>query len=351
MRHASIPDNDATSAVTEDWIAFYLRETAPTYNNACSLVLVDVVLCQVWTAVEHYNPIVVVVDLIVFNPAEATLDDEDAFATRRIDFIVDHYCFRGTVSAQGQICFEVGEDLVAFNMRWGSLYQQNTLSEITGDFILDNRDRSTFHSLDTRSTVATNGLIFPYLGVILLTSADDAVVLVLLNHIELDGWVTPGEVLGDGDYAIFEALLDCVHDDHWVGGEDFDACETLDQLTTLNFGTIAFMDSDTDAIYVVDLGSQYVLLCIVALAVDSNNATFTNIAILDDNLGTTFSHTKDSSSLEINEPARAHDCVWVDEKAASCKTVLITHELTVHYVDSRVWERDKAWDFRSQVLW
>lgn len=114
VSNALISDDDTSSGVAEYAVALDLREAAATYQYPTSLVLIDVILSHMWTAVKHNNSIIVVIDLVVLYPAEATLNNEYAFTPGWIYFIVCYYSFWRAISSQGYVCLEIGIDLIKF---------------------------------------------------------------------------------------------------------------------------------------------------------------------------------------------------------------------------------------------
>ncbi len=81
MPNTFISDDNASSRVTIDTIAFYLWKTATTNKHATPLIFIDIIFCEMWTTIKHNNSIIIVIDLIVLDPTEATFNDEDTFTS------------------------------------------------------------------------------------------------------------------------------------------------------------------------------------------------------------------------------------------------------------------------------
>ncbi len=180
------------------------------------MVFIDVVLKQLGRGVEHDDTIIVVINLIVNDPTVPTLDHEYPLTSGGVYSIVVDDCVTGAVSSKSYIRLVIQVDLILFDVGACTLNQQNPLSEIRADLVLDNRDMSTFDTLDSSSSVVPYDGVLVYLGVVLSSGTYDPIFLVLFNGIEFDLAIASNEILGNGDYSILKVLLYCVHYNEWI---------------------------------------------------------------------------------------------------------------------------------------
>lgn len=107
--------------ITIDLIPGNLREAAPTGDDAGSLILVDLVVGDEVATVEEDNAVAVVLDHVMFDPAEASLNAKDALATRLVNKVVQNHRIRRVVAAISDVCFIVLEHFVLLNIAWCSV--------------------------------------------------------------------------------------------------------------------------------------------------------------------------------------------------------------------------------------
>ena len=98
--------------VTVHMVLVHLGERASTAHYACSHAITDLVGRQVWTGIKHYDAVSIVHNVVPVDPAEASLDQEDAFAAGRTDLVVDDHGISSFSAAQRNVRLEVLKDLV-----------------------------------------------------------------------------------------------------------------------------------------------------------------------------------------------------------------------------------------------
>jgi len=102
--------------ITIDLIPGNLREAAPTGNDAGPLILIDLIVRDEIAAVEEDDAIAVVLDHIMLDPAEPSLNAKDALATRLVNKVVQNHRIRRVVAAISDVCFIVLEHFVLLNI-------------------------------------------------------------------------------------------------------------------------------------------------------------------------------------------------------------------------------------------
>lgn len=162
-------------------------------------------------AIKHDEAIIIVIYLIIFNPAIATLNNEYTLTSRRINLVIVYYSVTWVVPSKCNIGFEICKYFISFYVCWSTLDQEYTLSEVTIDFIPYNCYLSTLNSFDTCSTVASNRLILLNTCIIFSACTYYPIIFVFFNDIELNSAVTTHEVFGYSHYTIFKVLSYSVH--------------------------------------------------------------------------------------------------------------------------------------------
>jgi hypothetical protein len=348
--NAVISDNDATSSVPVDAVLFYLGEAGAAHNDASSLVLVDSVLRHVWVAVEHDDSIVVIEYGVCFDPAVAALNDEDAFTPRWMYLIVEYDCVLWVVPSTGDVRLEVSADIILLNVSTCPLDQEDALPEIAVYLILVDRYCGALHCLHPCSPVVWDHLVLLYPGIVLLASTEDPVLLITLDFIKLNYPIASQEILGDSYYSILIVLSYLIHYNERVAWQHFNACLALADVATLYLRSIAFVHSDALPFHIVYLRPQYELLSILPLCVNPHQAALGYLAVLYLHIPLVIWHCVDGSWPETHELARTHHHIWVHKHTARCHVVIITHKLTVNYVNTGVRHSHKAGDFSFNVL-
>ena len=104
--------------ITIDLIPGDLREAAPTGDDAGPLILVNLVVGDEVATVEENDAIAVVLDHIMLDPAEASLNAKDALAAWLVNEVVQNHRICRVVAAISDVCFVVLEHLVFLNIAW-----------------------------------------------------------------------------------------------------------------------------------------------------------------------------------------------------------------------------------------
>lgn len=118
-----VSDNDSTSGISDDFVSVNLGKAGSTHNDSCPLVLVYLILREVRVAVIDNYSVVVVIYSVALNPAEAALNQENALTSRGKDLVVQNDCVLRVVSAQSNVGFEVGVNLVLLNVSTRSFHK------------------------------------------------------------------------------------------------------------------------------------------------------------------------------------------------------------------------------------
>jgi len=87
---AVISDNYASCGVTENAVSFNSRKRTATKDHSCSLIFIDVVFCNMYYAIVHNDPIIIVINLVVLYPTVTTLNDKYAFTSGGVYFVREY---------------------------------------------------------------------------------------------------------------------------------------------------------------------------------------------------------------------------------------------------------------------
>lgn len=85
-------------------------------DDAAPLVLTDLVAGDVVAAVEHDDAVAVLVNVIMFDPAEPRLDAEDALRSRLVNQVVEDHGVGRVVASVGDVGFVILENSVFLNV-------------------------------------------------------------------------------------------------------------------------------------------------------------------------------------------------------------------------------------------
>ena len=145
-----------------------LGEARARADYAAPLVLVDLIVGDVETAVEQDYAVAVVVDLIMLDPTETGLDGEDALGTRLVDQVVEDHGISRVVPAKRNVGLVVLEDLVLFDVATGGIYQEHALPVVAEDSIVQNLYLGALACSDARLPILCDVVVLFDSGVVLL---------------------------------------------------------------------------------------------------------------------------------------------------------------------------------------
>lgn len=259
-----VSHNYSTGDVAEDTILYYLRETAACHNYAASAILIDYIFIYLRRAIEHGYSVVVVVDTVPFNPAEAAFDHKYALSSAFVNIVVIYHGVIGTFTTKGYISFKVCVNLVLFYVTTCTLDQEYTLCKISKDFILNDYDGSLLQSLDACFSIWGDWW-FLYSSKVVSSSAYDSIVFIHFNVVKFDSWVTSEIILSNCHYSVFNILLNMIHKNNWIGWNDLDAVQTVINFAALYLWSVSSVDSDTYTIDMVNLSAQNNLFTLYSL--------------------------------------------------------------------------------------
>ena len=176
-----IADYNTTGCVSIYAILLNLWEAAARYNDASTLIFVNVILRYVCWAIEEHDSIIAIVNSVALDPWEPGLNRKYTLWSTRVDVVVVDYCVWWTLSTKGNVRFEVWIDFVLFYMGGCSLYQKNALAKVTKNVILDNSNCSTFGSLDASKAVGRDRRVLLNLCEVVCSSTHNTIILIFLN--------------------------------------------------------------------------------------------------------------------------------------------------------------------------
>lgn len=85
---AIIPNRNSSLIVTKDFVLLNLWETWTSANDPASLILMNFIIRDIVTTIKHDNPIAVIVDIIMLDPTEPSLNTENALWPWLIDQVI-----------------------------------------------------------------------------------------------------------------------------------------------------------------------------------------------------------------------------------------------------------------------
>lgn len=113
-----------------------------------------------WHAAEDHDAVVVLQNLVAFDPDVARLDDEDAFASTALNFVVHNKRIDTVEAADGYLRLNILENVVLFNAGLWRLDQQDPLREILANLVLENDDVGFLFTADARFQIVHNRVAF-----------------------------------------------------------------------------------------------------------------------------------------------------------------------------------------------
>lgn len=165
-----VPKEDSGLYVMRYQVALDARETAAACHHAASRVLRDVVGQQQRRAVEHHYAVVVAVDLVGVDLAEAALDDEDAFGPGVVDPVAQDDRIRRALPAEGDVRLEVHVHIILLDVSRGRLREQDALVEVAENAVLFEDGRRPLYYLYAGQAVRAYLKVLFEPGMIILAS-------------------------------------------------------------------------------------------------------------------------------------------------------------------------------------
>ena len=119
----------------------------------------DLVIRDVVGAVEDYDAVGIVVDVVVLDPAESGLDGKDTLWTRLVNQVVQDNCVSRIVSTVSNVSFVVLKNVIFLDVARGSVNKENTLAKIAENLVIQNFDLSLITSSNSGLSVWTDMVI------------------------------------------------------------------------------------------------------------------------------------------------------------------------------------------------
>lgn len=197
--------------VAEDGIAIQLREGGPLTDDACTHVVIDLVVLDAWIGIKHDDAIRVVSDGVAYHPAEPDFDHEDTLLSRGQDLIVDDHAVRRHRTAESDVRFVVLLNSVSFDVRICALSDQNALRVVKLDLVLNDRSSRIVFQFDPSLGVIADGDVLFNSGKVLITLDHDAKLLVVTDCAVLDGCIASQPAFGNRVEADLVVVIQVAH--------------------------------------------------------------------------------------------------------------------------------------------
>lgn len=85
MNFAIVSHSDTCLIISKYLILFNLGKTGSRHDDAAPLVFMNLIIWNVIGAVENDDAITVIIDVVVLDPAETSLDGEDSLTARLVN--------------------------------------------------------------------------------------------------------------------------------------------------------------------------------------------------------------------------------------------------------------------------
>ena len=185
---------------------------------------------------------------------------------------------------------------------------------------------------------------------IVLALAQDAIILVLLNLVEIDQCIaalTFDSLCKDAVLVVFHKG---VHQNMRLSRCHMHATLRVAHFTTLNLAVVTLGDLDAGAEYVFYLYTLDELLGSFTLKVDANNLAMYKAGVLDLHGVVWVGKTIDPTRFKVFKLGVRDEDIGVDQDAASIVIVFIAKHFTRGQVEESAWESHNYRDARLQVL-
>ena len=165
-----VPHSDTSLVVAEDSVLSNLGETAARDDEARPLVLINLVVGDKTAGVVEDDAVAVVIDNVVLDPTEPSLDGKDAFGPTLVDQVVQDDRVGRVDASEGDVCLEVLEDGVLLDVASARIHHQNALSIVAEDQVVDNLHIGSFLDPDSSLSVGTDVVVLLHSSVVLFAS-------------------------------------------------------------------------------------------------------------------------------------------------------------------------------------
>ena len=182
-----------------------------------SFVVVDVIVPNFRAGHLADNPMIVLVDIIVVDPALPALNNENPFTLATLNFILEDVGVNAVLPSKCYVCLHILIDFVRLNMSPRLFDTENSLSKISNNCVFENCDVSFVLKIDASFLVISDELIRLDYRSVIIALDKNPIFIVGLNFISLDFPVTADFVLvAVGINPILLVLLYSVVKDEWV---------------------------------------------------------------------------------------------------------------------------------------
>lgn len=189
-RSATVSDTDSSGSVSIDVVNFNFGEGTPSQDNACSLVLHDLIFRNVSSRIKNHNAITVVVNFVLYDPSKSSFNSKDALTTAFTYLVTENSCVTRHVSSKSDVGFVIHFNAVFLNMGVSRLNEEDTLTIVLHDFIVLNHNCCKVRSFNPCQFILCDCQVFLYSGVVIFTSTKDAVTFILGDSVKSNNGIT-----------------------------------------------------------------------------------------------------------------------------------------------------------------
>lgn len=249
--------------------------------------------------VEYHNTVRVIVDFVFNDPSESRFNAKDAFTAAFADLVAEDGSIAAHVTPESNVGLIIHFDLVLLYMGVGGLYKQDALSIVLHNFVVLDHNRGEVRGLNASTFILSNSQVLLYPGVVVLSSAQNAIAFVLCDGVEPDDGVTPEIVLGLGVNAVLIISKELIHSNKGLRRDSLDSGLAPTHFIANDFAVIASSNLNARALDVFNRHSLNLLPSSFSLAVDSNYFTVLHESVLDNDLVIGLGDRVDAASVEV----------------------------------------------------
>lgn len=255
------------------------------------------------TAIIKNNSIAIVINEVMFDPAEAGFNSKNALAPTLVNQIVQNYSISRIVASVSDVGLVVLIHFVFLNIGRRCVNYKNSLAIVAENFVVYDFDVSIVAASDASFPIIANMMIFLHLGVVFLSFKCNAVFEILLHPIIPNNSIRPQVVLSVYVDTEFSVFCDFVHHNVGVGADGLDSMLVFIYFAELNLSLITSINLNTRPLNVVDSAPEDLGFGVYSLAVNTHKLTIKEVTILNYHSVLSFGDEVDGSLFVVRESA------------------------------------------------